>query len=236
MNIYRNVWDYVTEEELGQTQLFAGISPMALRKIIICSRAYIISYKRGEYSFREGDEPQNLYVLLSGNVLILKDYIHGRRNVFFETHEKECYGILIDHHEGERYWYDTLVMADSIALAIPWSFIFEFCSHVCIDHQTLLKNMVSVQADTCVYQMKKLHILSGVTLEAKIALLMAELADEQGYVDFKMNREELAAYLGVSRPSLSRSLMLMREQGLIEVHRSRARILDADGLKGLWQK
>ncbi|MCI5503534.1 MAG: helix-turn-helix domain-containing protein [Eubacterium sp.] len=33
-----------------------------------------------------------------------------------------------------------------------------------------------------------------------------------------MDRQELADYLGVARPSLSRALMKMQTEGLIEVH------------------
>ena len=48
-----------------------------------------------------------------------------------------------------------------------------------------------------------------------------------------MNREELADYLGTTRPSLSRELMNMQEEGLIEVTRSDFTILNREGLEGL---
>lgn len=231
-----DVWKYVEEQQLSATPLFERISEEGIHTILQCSNAYILHCKKGEYLFREGDAPKNLYLLISGKILILKEYIQGRRNVFFEVHEGEILGILINHKENEKYWYDTLCTTASIVLCIPWSYIFDFCSNVCIHHQILLRNMVSVQADSCVYQMKKLHVLSGVTLEAKIALLMVELADDEGVVDFKMNREELADYLGVSRPSLSRSLMEMKKQGIIEIRKSYGKILNYVALEKLWQK
>ena len=46
-----------------------------------------------------------------------------------------------------------------------------------------------------------------------------------------MNREELSDYLGTTRPSLSRELMAMQDEGLIEVERSSFKIKDREGLE-----
>ncbi len=45
-----------------------------------------------------------------------------------------------------------------------------------------------------------------------------------------MNREQFASYLNVTRPSLSRELINMQEDGLIEVDRDMIKILDMDQL------
>ena len=56
-------------------------------------------------------------------------------------------------------------------------------------------------------------------------------AREDGVVQLKMNREELADYLGVARPSLSRALMKMQNEGMIEVDRTHIKILDIEKLE-----
>ena len=48
-----------------------------------------------------------------------------------------------------------------------------------------------------------------------------------------MNREELADYLGVTRPSLSRSLMQMQRKGLIRVDRWRVQVCNLNELEKL---
>ena len=93
--------------------------------------------------------------------------------------------------------------------------------------------MIRVQADISVSQMKKLSILSGSTVEAKLGLLMLELMDEMGCVELKMNREELADFLGITRPSLSRSLMQMKQKGILHVERSHIQILNMEELEKL---
>lgn len=221
---------------LAHTELFENISKEGIQKLLECSGAFVKDYKKGQVVFREGEKPEYFYLLIEGKLLVTKNYVYGRRIIFFEIHEKEIFGILIRHGEEETYWYDATAVADSRALAIPWNFLVHFCPNACEYHRDIIKNMISVQADSCVYQMKKLHILSGMTVEAKIAYLMFEQADENGEVDFKMNREELADYLSVTRPSLSRSLMHLQKKGYIWVKKSHAQILDYEGLESVCHK
>ena len=99
------------------------------------------------------------------------------------------------------------------------------------EHLKFLRNMFRVQSDINVYQMKKLNILAGATLEARIGRLILQRMDGEGKMDFQMNREELADYLGVTRPSLSRSLMQMQHRGLIRVERSRVQVCNLNELE-----
>ena len=62
---------------------------------------------------------------------------------------------------------------------------------------------------------------------------MLEEADDQGVVQVEMNREELADYLGVARPSLSRTLMQMQSEGTREVEKKQIRILDIKKIRTL---
>lgn len=49
-----------------------------------------------------------------------------------------------------------------------------------------------------------------------------------------MNREELADYLGTTRPSLSRELMKMQQEHLIETEKNIIKIVDRDALEILY--
>ena len=49
-----------------------------------------------------------------------------------------------------------------------------------------------------------------------------------------MNREQLADFLGVARPSLSRELMRMQADGLIEVSKKRILIRDKKAVELLY--
>lgn len=85
---------------------------------------------------------------------------------------------------------------------------------------------------------RKLHLLSGTTLRERIALWLTEQADDSSagthIVRLAMNREELADYLGTTRPSLSRELMKMQQEQLIEAEKNTIKIVDRDALEALY--
>ena len=176
-------------EYLRTIDLFAEMSKDELKHLLDCSKAEVKIFEKGQAVFRENEMTRYIYVLLEGKCLMSKHFPSGRRNIFCEIHEKEVFGILIDVWEKATYWYDAIAITNIKVLCVSWDFLFGICSKSCEVHKTFIKNMIRVQADISVSQMKKLNILSGASVEAKIGLLMLELMDNQGKVDFKMNRE-----------------------------------------------
>lgn len=220
-------------EFLKSIDLFEEMNEEGLDHLLKCSKAEIKNFQKGRFVFRENEMAKYIYVLLEGKCLMTKHLSSGRRIIFCEIHEKEVFGILIHVREKGKYWYDAVAVTECKVLCVPWDFLFGICQKSCEVHKTFIKNMVRVQADISVSQMKKLNILSGTSVEAKLGLLMLELIDESGNVDFKMNREELADFLGITRPSLSRSLMKLKERGIISVNRSKVKILDLNKLEDI---
>ena len=94
--------------------------------------------------------------------------------------------------------------------------------------------MLEIQSEKNFSMTKKLHLLSGTTLRERIALWLLEQAQEQDCVQLTMNREELADYLGTTRPSLSRELMKMQQEGLIVVEKSLIKLSDYSALEELY--
>ena len=90
--------------------------------------------------------------------------------------------------------------------------------------------MLSIKEELAV---KKINIVSAVSLKERISIWILEEADEYGIVRVEMNREDLADYLGVARPSLSRTLMQMQGEGMIEVGKKQIRILDVKKIQTL---
>mgnify|MGYP002740952295 CR=1 FL=1 len=74
----------------------------------------------------------------------------------------------------------------------------------------------------------KLKILASGTLREKIVRYLFPHIDEKGQIALKVSREFIAAYLAVSRPSLSRELSAMQREGIIEAAGRTIRILDME--------
>ena len=70
------------------------------------------------------------------------------------------------------------------------------------------------------------HVLASGSLREKIVRFLFQNMDAAGHVELAVSREYLAAYLAVTRPSLSRELSAMQKDGLLKVAGKNLQILD----------
>ena len=93
--------------------------------------------------------------------------------------------------------------------------------------------MLSILAQKAYFLNQKVQILSCATLRQKIARILLKNCRPDGKVLLAMNREELADFLNTARPSLSRELMKMQDDGLITIQKRDIFITDFDGLQNI---
>lgn len=80
---------------------------------------------------------------------------------------------------------------------------------------------------------RKVNYLMIKSLRSRICALLLEYHQKEGRDIFTlpMNRNGMADFLNVSRPSMSRELRRLQEEGVIEYHLATFRILDSSALK-----
>jgi CRP-like cAMP-binding protein len=78
----------------------------------------------------------------------------------------------------------------------------------------------------------KMQILNADTIRGKISVYLISLYKKTKSMtfDMPMNRQELADFLNVTRPSLSRELSNMQEDKIIDVYRSSVKIINLPAL------
>jgi CRP-like cAMP-binding protein len=76
------------------------------------------------------------------------------------------------------------------------------------------------------------------SIVGKVSRFLLEEKDKNDSLTFRlpMNREKLADFLNVSRPSMSRELCRLRDQGIIDFHKDHFRIRDEERLKALLEE
>ena len=78
---------------------------------------------------------------------------------------------------------------------------------------------------------QKLRVLGGGGIREKIACFLVEQQDKEGRINGSFSREEMADYLNVARPSLSRELGKMQKEGIISLERRQIQIKDQKRLE-----
>lgn len=221
-------------ENLESSKLFQMITEEETQRILKCSKARMKQYPSGTYIFEQGGLPTRLFLLLSGQVQICKDFTSGKRDVLYLVEAGNVFGEIFLFGDRKKYWYDAVAVTDVSVLEMPWDFFYHFCSNACDHHKQLTQNMLEILSEDNFKITRKLHIISTSSLRERIAIWLIDSMNENSVVELRMNREQLADFLGVARPSLSRELMRMQKDGLIEVSRKTIRICDRDAVEMLY--
>lgn len=221
--------------DIESSKLFQSITEEETEKILKCSRSRQRSLKAGAYIFEQGQKPSRLFLLVKGQVHICKDFTSGKRDVLYLVEEGNVFGEIFLFGNREQYWYDAVAVTDVTVLEMPWDFFYHFCTNACDHHKQLTQNMLEILSENNFKITRKLHIVSTSSLRERIAIWLIDSMDEKGVVELKMNREQLADFLGVARPSLSRELMRMQTDGLIEVSKKSILIRDREAVELLYE-
>jgi CRP-like cAMP-binding protein len=95
--------------------------------------------------------------------------------------------------------------------------------------------MIKIISKKAINLNKTIEYLSVKSIRQKISYYLLDQYKKNKSKNFMldMNRNELSDYLNVTRPSLSREMANMKEEGLIDYHRSSIKILDIEKLSSI---
>lgn len=221
-------------KNISDTGLFRQITKEEQERILNCSKSMVKAYPAGSYIFEQGEKPSKLFLLLKGKVYISKDFTSGKRDVLYLVEEGNVFGEIFLFGDKKQYWYDAVAESEVTVLEMPWDFFYHFCSKACEHHKQLTQNMLEILSENNFKITRKLHIISTSSLRERLAIWLTDSMDQSGRVELQMNREQLADFLGVARPSLSRELMRMQNDGLIEVSKKSIFVKDKEAVELLY--
>ena len=217
--------------KLKESPLFSGMSESDIENCLKCSRAEVVAYEKEEMIFCQRDIPRKLLVLLEGTVVVYDDFSTGKRSIVATFDQPgEVFGEVFLFLNQKTYDHYAQAAAPSKILQMPKNFLYHTCGENCGYHARLISNMLSILARKAYFLNQKLQILSCATLRQKIAGVLLQNCSADGRVSLSMNREELADFLNAARPSLSRELMKMQEDGLLKVKKKEIFITDFERL------
>lgn len=219
---------------LQNCPLFADIPAAVLPGLLSSVQAETAAYDKGELVFSQLDEPRKIMILLAGSVAICNDTNMGKRNVVALLDQPgELFGEVFVFLNKETYGNYAQVVTAAKILEIPKAAFSTPPKGESEWQVKMISNMMTILARKAYFLNQRLQIVSGVTLRQKIARMLLLHALPDGRVNLRMNREELADYLNTTRPSLSRELMHMQEEGLIKAEKRTIYLTDIEGLTNI---
>jgi len=222
-------------QPLKKCVLFKELDPEEIQNILQKVRYSIHDNCKNCISCRtcilalEGDDCNSIGIVLQGNVEIQKHYPNGKIVSLSTLSEGHIFGEAIVFSSHHKYPATIVTMKNSKIIHISREDIIYMCS----ENSQILKNFMELLSSKILNLNKKITELSLETLRQKIIFYLLQQYKEQKNLKIKlsMSKKQLAEYLGVQRPSLSRELINMKNEGLISVDKDIIEIFDLEALQ-----
>lgn len=218
--------------QLQQLQIFHNLTEEELKKSLVCSQATVRKYKKNEYIFQQGDAPKKLYFVLEGEIELGSINLNGKVTRISRVTVGEEFGEVEMFLRQSAYPGYARAKKEVSVLEVSQSFFGGRCERNCVHHSKVVFNMLQLFAEKADKHNHQIEVLTSGNLRQRVAAYLLENSNSDYRVKLQMNREDLAAYLNTTRPSLSRMLLNLQEEGIIQiVNRKVIEILDYDRLQ-----
>jgi len=220
---------------ISKSLLFSSLDNITLPTMIKCLDPKLKSYNKNDYIFTAGDYFTGIGIILEGTAAVLNEKATGDRVVINVLKQGDVFGEMIAFSELTN-WPNTIQAFEKCkVLLIPKDRINGECSKVCPWHKSLIENFLKLLSQKALMLNKKVNYLTIKGIRGKLGTYLYEQFKITGSssIILNFNRNELADFLNVSRPSMSRELSQLRKEKIIDFHLKSFKILDIKALKSL---
>jgi len=214
---------------LSSCPLFSQLTPQERQTIARQLRSRTREYDEGQVVAFEGDECNSLGIVVRGSIHIQRIYESGKLLTIETFHAGDSFGeALVFSGEG-RYPATLTTKEASTVLYLDREDIIRLCEQYPRFLQTFLRTL----SDRILLLNRKIKSLSYQSVRQKVAnfILEEQRRQQADVLVLGIARHELADSLGIPRPSLSRELIAMKEDGWIDYDRKTIRVLDRPALE-----
>lgn len=209
--------------------LFRGMKDDCVKLNMENASYNVRSYKKGEIVAVEGDDCSAMGLVLKGSLELRKEFPAGHYMTLTYLDVSDVFGEVIVFSQMHKYPATIIATSNSEILYIDKKAILSLMEGC----ESVTRNFVSILSNKILMLNKKTSILSFKSIEEKVASYVLEEYKIKGSLTFNipLNRKELAGYLNVPRPSLSRTMADMKDRGLIDYYQNTIKIEDLEALE-----
>lgn len=204
-------------ETLKSALLFRGIGAEALEIMLGCLKPIIRRYRQREIIVTYGQPFQGIGIIAGGKVALTKETVSGNRIIIGMLDAGDIFGEAVAFADSKIWPMTVIAQEDCVLLFMPPDKITGTCSNICASHSTLIMNMLRILSNKASMMDRKIEHMSAKGIRGRISSYLMENYRRSGKDAFTlpMKRHELADYLNIPRPSLSREMGLMRDDAII---------------------
>jgi len=214
---------------LSQSAVFAGLPAPEIATVLQGVHYQLRNYESGKLIAQSGTPCDHIRIIMEGKVAGEMMDLTGKILKIEDLYPSKM--IAPAFLFGRRRNYPVNVIASDDTLI--WQMHRDDFSKLLQKELRLLNNYLNAISNRAQFLSEKIRILSFPTLRAKLAFLFLRHAGDEQVFRLPMTHQQLSELFGVARPSVSREIRMMNNEGLISADRDLITVLDAAGLKAL---
>lgn len=193
---------------------------------------YIVKkYEQGNVIALEGDPCNSISVILEGNIEIHKPFPSGKVVTINHFEAGDIFAESLVFSKKRSYPANVISTTNSTILFIQRDQLVNLMSK----NLNVMENFAGVLSSRIHMLNDRITSLSLETTRKKIVnIILLEYGRQKShYITLPYSRKKMAELLNIPRPSLSRELIKMKDDGLIDFYKNRIKILDLKELERL---
>ncbi len=216
-------------DSLKKSILFKNISTDEINNLISRVPYSISKYNKDDVIAIEEDDCNSLGIILSGTVEIHKSFPSGKIVTINHFEAGNVFGEALVFSGNHKYPATIISSSNTEIMYINKDDVIKLM----ISDDRVLNNFVSVLSNRILMLNDRITNLSYDSIRKKIAnIILVEYSKQKNkLLTLPFCRKKMAELLNIPRPSLSRELMKMKEEGIIDYHKNKLKILDIDLLE-----
>lgn len=216
-------------EDLKNSDLFKEYDDKSIIELFKELNYKIVEYKDEDVIFFENEECRNLSLILKGGVRIQKIDSLGKVLTVAEFFAFDVFGENLIFGNRDKYPMTVVSKGSSVILHIDKQSVIKLC----IKNQKFHLEFLKTISNKAIVLSTKLKEVTLKTIRQRICeyLLWQYSIQKNNTIFIGMSKKEWADKIGVQRPSLSRELIKMKEENLIDYDKDTVTIKDITELE-----
>ena len=207
---------------LAASPLFSGVTEDELDAMLTCLAAKTEQFPKDVFLLHPGNTVEEIGMVLSGCALVVQEDIWGNRNILSKTGPGQTFAEVFACAPGAVLNVSVEAESAVTVMFLHIRRVLSVCPSACSHHSRIIRNLLGELAEKNLRLNEKLTHMGQRTTRAKLMSYFSAEAQRRGSYEFDIpfSRQQLADYLGVERSGLSMELGKMRDEGLLDFHKS----------------
>lgn len=213
---------------LQRARFFKDIKDEEIQKILDEEVYLVKSYKKGKIIANQGEACNSLSIIIEGKAVVQNVYENGKVLTLANLNEGDAFAEAVIFVKEAIYPSTVMAIENCKIIFFPKKTILNIMKK----NTKFTENFLGLLSQKLVNLNKKIKLIELDTIRRKMCKLLLDNYKAKNSLVLKIkSKKELAEEMGVTRPSLSRELINMKNSGLIDFNLKEIKILDLEKLE-----